>query len=75
MDNNRKQSVGAGFLILSAASIAVKIMSLVFVPVIRGCLGGDAGYSVYSTAYSVYAFIYVLTTAGFPVAGFSIPTQ
>lgn len=75
MDNNKKQSVGAGFLILSAASIAVKLMSLVFVPVIRGCLGGDAGYSVYSTAYSVYAFIYVLTTAGFPVAISKLVTE
>jgi len=75
MDNSKKQSVGAGFLILSAASIAVKLMSLVFVPVIRSCLGGDAGYSVYSTAYSVYAFIYVLTTAGFPVAISKLVTE
>jgi len=75
MDNEKKQSVGAGFLILSAASIAVKLMSLVFVPVIRSCLGGDAGYSVYSTAYSVYAFIYVLTTAGFPVAISKLVTE
>ncbi|MBQ8827943.1 MAG: polysaccharide biosynthesis protein [Clostridia bacterium] len=75
MGENRKQSVGAGFLILSVASISVKVISLVFVPVIRGFLGGDAGYSVYSTAYSVYAFIYVLTTAGFPVAISKIVTE
>ncbi len=75
MSDNKKQSIGAGFLILSVASISVKLMSLVFVPVIRGFLGGDAGYSVYSSAYSVYAFIYVLTTAGFPVAISKIVTE
>lgn len=65
---DKAQSIGAGFVILSVANILVKIMSLFFVPLIRSFLGGDAGYSVYSSAYSVYAFVYVIATAGFPVA-------
>ena len=69
MDMKEKaQSVATGFLILSVANILVKIMSLAFVPLIRHFLGGDAGYSVYSSAYYVYAFVYVIATAGFPVA-------
>ena len=64
----KAQTIGAGFVILSVANILVKVMSLVFVPLIRGLLGGDAGYSVYNSAYSVYAFVYVIATAGFPVA-------
>lgn len=62
------QTITRGFLILSVANILVKLISLVFVPLIRSLLGGDAGYSVYSSAYSVYAFVYVIATAGFPVA-------
>ena len=62
------QSIARGFMILSVANILVKLISLIFVPLIRSLLGGDAGYSVYSSAYSVYAFVYVIATAGFPVA-------
>ncbi len=62
------QTITRGFLILSIANISVKLISLVFVPLIKSLLGGYAGYSVYSSAYSVYAFVYVIATAGFPVA-------
>lgn len=64
----KAQTIGQGFVILSVSNILVKLLSLVFVPLIRGLLGGDGGYSVYSSAYSVYAFVYVIATAGFPVA-------
>ena len=64
----KAQTIGQGFIILSVSNILVKLLSLVFVPLIRGLLGGDGGYSVYSSAYSVYAFVYVIATAGFPVA-------
>lgn len=62
------QSIGRGFAILSFASIAVKILSLIFVPVMRSLLGGDYGYGIFYASNEVYAFIYVLTTAGMPVA-------
>jgi len=74
--NTREQSIGKGFVILSAANIAVKVMSLLFVPLMRNLLGdNDAGYSVYSSAYEVFAFIYVLTTAGFPTAISKLVTE
>ena len=74
--NTQEQSIGKGFVILSAANIAVKVMSLLFVPLMRNLLGGnDAGYSVYSSAYEVFAFIYVLTTAGFPTAISKLVTE
>lgn len=62
------QSIGRGFAILSFASIAVKILSLIFVPVMRSLLGGDYGYGIFYASNEVYAFVYVLTTAGMPVA-------
>lgn len=67
-DDKNRQTLGEGFFILAISSVVSKILSLVFVPLIRGLLGGDAGYSVYYSAYLVYAFVYVLATAGFPVA-------
>lgn len=62
------QSMARGFAVLSAASIAVKVLSLLFVPVIRRLMGGSAGYQVYSSANQIYAFVYVIATAGLPVA-------
>ena len=62
------QSMTKGFAVLSFASIAVKVLSLLFVPVIRKLMGGSAGYQVYSSANQIYAFVYVIATAGLPVA-------
>lgn len=67
-EDKKRQTLGEGFVILAFSGILVKVLSLGFVPLIRSLLGGDAGYSVYSSAYSVYAFVYVIATAGFPVA-------
>ncbi|NLN05576.1 MAG: polysaccharide biosynthesis protein [Clostridiaceae bacterium] len=64
----KSQSIGRGFAILSFSSIAVKILSLFFVPVMRKLLGGSYGYGVYGAASEVYAFVYVITTSGMPVA-------
>ncbi len=61
---------------LSVANIAVKVMSLLFVPILTNLLGGkEAGYSVYNSAYQVFAFVYVLTTAGFPTAISKLVTE
>lgn len=62
------QSMARGFAILSVASIAVKVMSLLFVPILRKLMGGSAGYQVYTSANQIYAFVYVIATAGLPVA-------
>ncbi len=62
------QSMARGFAILSVASIAVKVLSLLFVPILRKLFGGSAGYQVYTSANQIYAFVYVIATAGLPVA-------
>lgn len=73
--NTTGQSIGKGFVILSVANIVVKILSLLFVPLSKELLGGYAGYSVYNSAYQVFAFVYVLTTAGFPTAISKLVTE
>ncbi len=73
--NPREQSMGKGFVVLSIANIAVKILSLLFVPFLNKILGGEAGYSVYYSANQVFAFVYVLTTAGIPVAISKLVTE
>ena len=60
---------------MSAANIAVKVVSLLFVPFLNKILGGEAGYSVYYSANQVFAFVYVLTTAGLPVAISKLVTE
>ncbi|MBO4327578.1 MAG: oligosaccharide flippase family protein [Clostridia bacterium] len=62
------QTMARGFAILSVASIAVKVLSLLFVPILRKLMGGSAGYQVYTSANQIYAFVYVIATAGLPVA-------
>lgn len=73
--NSKEQSIGRGFVILSVANIAVKIISLLFIPFLNKILGGEAGYSVYYSANQVFAFVYVLTTAGIPVAISKLVTE
>ncbi|MCX7921480.1 MAG: polysaccharide biosynthesis protein [Clostridia bacterium] len=61
------QSTTKGFAILSAASMAVKILSLLYIPVLLAIIG-EEGNGIYAAAYQVYVFIYVLTNSGIPVA-------
>lgn len=63
----KKQSTTKGFAILSAAALLSKILSLVYIPFLLRILG-DEGYGVYSAAYTVFVFIYVLANSGVPNA-------
>jgi len=63
----KKQSTTKGFAILSAATFMVKLLSLLYVPFLRKILGGY-GYGVYSSAYTIFVYVYILTNAGIPVA-------
>lgn len=63
----KEQSVSKGFAILSAAGIIVKILSFLYIPFLIGIIK-DTGYGIYTAAYSVYVFIYVLANSGIPVA-------
>lgn len=63
----KEQSTTKGFAILSAAGMLVKVMSLLYIPLIRYIIG-DEGYGIYGATYQIYAFIFVLTNAGVPIA-------
>ena len=63
----KNQSTTKGFAILSAAGIAVKIISLLYIPFLIGIIKED-GYGVYLASYQIFTFIYVITNAGIPVA-------
>lgn len=59
----KTQSTTKGFAILSAAGMIVKLISLLYVPMLLFIIG-EEGYGVYAIAYSVFAFIYVVTNTG-----------
>ena len=55
-----------GFAVLSVAGILNKLLSVIYVPVLFQIIG-EFGYGIYSAGYKIYAFIYILTNAGFPI--------
>lgn len=57
----------SGVLILTLASILVKATGLIFKIVLNRVVG-SAGAGYYSSAYEIYAFLYVIATSGLPVA-------
>lgn len=59
----KKQSTGKGFAYLSIAELLVKIMSVVYVPVLIRILGG-VGHGIYVVSYDAFTLIYVLTNEG-----------
>ena len=65
--NSNKQSTTKGFAILSTAGFMVKLLSLLYVPFLIKLLG-EEGYGIYTSAYPIFVYIYVLTNAGIPVA-------
>ena len=68
MPRVKQQSLGKGFTILSISNISVKVLSLIFVPIIRHLMGSSTNYGINSVAAEVFALAYVITTAGIPVA-------
>lgn len=57
----------SGVAILTIASILVKSVGLISKIVLNTVVGSEgAGY--YSTAYEIYAFLYVISTSGLPIA-------
>jgi stage V sporulation protein B len=63
----KKQSTSKGFAILSAATMLVKVLSLLYIPFLKNIIS-LGGYGVYAAAYQIFAWIYVLANAGIPVA-------
>ena len=57
----------SGVIILTVANILVKSVGLISKIVLNTIVGSEgAGY--YSSAYEIYAFLYVISTSGLPVA-------
>lgn len=63
----KEQSIAKGFVILSAAGMLVKILSLLYIPLFRYIIG-DEGYGLSGASLQVYVFVFVLTNSGIPVA-------
>lgn len=59
----REESTSKSFMILTAATFLMKVMSLVFVPVLLYLIGAEA-HGIYTTAYEYFSFIYVVTNEG-----------
>ena len=65
--NNQKQSFLYGAAWLTAAAMIVKLIGAPY-KIILGNIIGDAGFSYFNTAYSVYSVLLMISTAGLPVA-------
>ncbi|MBL4932359.1 putative polysaccharide biosynthesis protein [Clostridium paridis] len=59
----KEQSTTKGFAVLSAAGFLVKILSVLYVPILTRILG-DQGYGIYSKTYDVFIFIYAVANSG-----------
>ena len=66
-----KKSVGrsffSGVLILTAANLIVKVIGLLYKIPLTNMLG-DEGMGYFNTAYQIYSYLYMFSTAGLPVA-------
>ena len=62
-----KQTIVGGTIILMVANVLVKLIGAAFkIPLAR--LIGKSGMGMFGTAYTLYTFLFVVATAGFPVA-------
>lgn len=59
----KQQSTGRGFAYLSIAELLVKVMSVIYVPLLVRILG-DVGHGIYLVSYEAFTLIYVLTNEG-----------
>ncbi len=66
-EKQNRTSVVGGVLILTLASLAVKVIG-VFYKVPLTYLLGDEGMGYFNVSYTIYAWLYMLSTAGIPVA-------
>ncbi|WP_040212219.1 putative polysaccharide biosynthesis protein [Clostridium polynesiense] len=59
----KEQSTTRGMAILSAAGIAVKLLSLLYVPVLISIIGTN-GFGVYNNTYAIFTWVYAMTNIG-----------
>ena len=67
MSEKKSKSFIQGALVLGIANLIVKVIGAVFkVPLIH--LIGDDGMGYFNIAYQIYTFMFIVATAGFPIA-------
>ncbi len=67
MAQEKRQSFMKGAAILTAATLAVKILGLLFSIPLANFIS-EAGMSYFYTAYDIFSIFYMLSTAGLPLA-------
>lgn len=65
-EKKRKHSVLGGVAVLTAASLLVKVIG-VFYKIPLTYLLGDEGMGYFNSAYTIYAWLYMISTAGLPI--------
>ena len=68
-----QKSAGRGFLILSIAGIAGKLLSAIYVPLLTGVLGD--GYGIYVAGYDIFVFLIAVTSLGAQPAVTKVVTE
>ena len=68
----KKQNFIHGAAILTVGVIIMKLLGFIYkIPL--GNILGDEGYSMFTSAYSIYFIFFTLATAGLPVGGKDFP--
>ena len=67
MSTDKKQTFMKGALILMIANIIVKVIGAAFKIPLTYILG-EEGMALFSTSYNVYTWLFIVATAGIPVA-------
>lgn len=60
---SQKQTAAKGFMVLTVAMLAVKVLSVIYTPGLNLILGED-GYGVYSQTYTIFTFFYTVANSG-----------
>ncbi len=69
-----QKSAGRGFLILSIAGIAGKLLSAIYVPLLTKVLG-ETGYGIYTAGYDIFVFLIAVTSLGAQPAVTKVVTE
>ncbi|MEG0306552.1 MAG: polysaccharide biosynthesis protein [Clostridium sp.] len=62
-----QNSVAKGFMVMTIAMMSVKVLSVLYTPLLRYILGTE-GYGIYYSSYTIFTYIYTIANAGIPVA-------
>lgn len=63
----KQQSVAKGFMILTIAMMSVKVIGVIYTPLLTLILGKE-GFGIYYSAYTIFTFIYTVANSGVQAA-------